>query len=177
MIDKRPSKINRRWGLGHTEGDFIVSGRSGTGIVLELRDRKVRINFLEKIFPVSVKAVERALVRIKKRFPELQSITFDNDILLLEHKRLEKILKIRIYFCHPHSPWEKPSVENLNKKLRRYIAKSSDISKYSRSFIRKLEVKINNHFMDCLNSLTPNEAYERERKQKIALEARRSKKY
>ncbi len=128
MIDKRPSKINKRWGLGHMEGDFIVSGKSGKGMVLGLRDRKVRVNLLERILPVSILNVEEALVHMKDRYPYLQSITFDNDILLLEHKKLEKKLNIRIYFCHVHSPWEKGSIENLNKKLRRYIPKGSDIS-------------------------------------------------
>jgi IS30 family transposase len=166
MIDKRPLKINKRWGLGHMEGDFIVSGKSGSGIVLALRDRKVRKNLLERILPVSVKNVERALMRMKKRYPEMQTITFDNDILFLEHKRLEKILGIRIYFCHPHSPWEKPSIENLNKDLRRYIPKSSDISKYSRRFMANLEAKMNRRFMDCLDSLTPDEAYAREKQKR-----------
>jgi IS30 family transposase len=165
-IRERPKKINRRWGLGHTEGDFIVSGKSGKGMILGLRDRKIRKNFLEKILPVSVRAIERALVRIKKRFPELQTITFDNDILLLEHKRLEKKLNIKIYFCDVHSPWQKPSIENLNKKLRRYILKGSNIAKYSRKYVKKLEAKMNRHFMDCLGSFSPDEAYERELKRK-----------
>jgi len=65
MIDKRPSKINKRWGLGHMEGDFIVSGKSGKGIILGLRDRKTRKNLLERILPVSVRNVERALIRMK----------------------------------------------------------------------------------------------------------------
>jgi IS30 family transposase len=166
MIDKRPSKINKRWGLGHMEGDFIVSGRSGRGILLALRDRKVRKNLLEKILPVSVRNVERALVRMKQRYPEMQTITFDNDILFLEHKRLERVLKVKIYFCHPHSPWEKPSIENLNKLLRLYIRKGSDISKYSRYRVQKLEAKMNRRFMDVLGSLTPDEAYAREQKRK-----------
>jgi IS30 family transposase len=165
-IRERPKKINRRWGLGHTEGDFIVSGKSGCGMILGLRDRKVRKNFLEKILPVSVRAIERALLRIKKRFPSLQTITFDNDILLLEHKRLEKKLYIKIYFCDEHSPWQKPSIENLNKKLRRYIPKGSNIAKYSRQYIKKLEEKINRHFMDCLGSRTPDEVYIQELKKK-----------
>ncbi len=172
MIDKRPMKINMRWGLGHFEGDFIVSGKSGKGMVLGLRDRKVRKNLLEKILPVSVRNVERALVRMKNRYPEMQTITFDNDLLLLEHKRLEKVLSIKIYFCHEHSPWEKPSIEQLNKSLRRYIPKGSDISKYSREFIKKLEEKMNRRFMGVLNSLTPDEAYEKEKRQKQRLAAR-----
>ena len=163
LITERPSKINKRWGLGHMEGDFIVSGKSGIGIVLALRDRKVRKNLLERILPVSVRNVERALVRMKKRYPEMQTITFDNDILFLGHKRLERILGIRIYFCHVHSPWEKPSIENLNKDLRKYIRKGSDISKYSVYRIKKLEAKLNRRFMDVLGSLTPDEAYAREK--------------
>lgn len=101
----------------------------------------------------------------------MQSITFDNDLLLLEHKRLEKKLSIKIYFCDVHAPWQKPSIENLNKILRQYIPKSSDISKYSRRFIKRLEAKMNRKFMDCLGSLTPDEAYKREVKQKQRREA------
>lgn len=172
MIDKRPSKINQRWGLGHMEGDFIVSGRSGQGLVLALRDRKVRKNLLERILPVSVKNVERALLCMKKRYPEMQTITFDNDILFLEHQRLEKKLGVRIYFCHPHAPWEKPSIENLNKILRRYIPKSSDISKYSKARLKKLEAKLNRHFMDVLDSLTPDEAYAREKQKRTQRSAK-----
>lgn len=176
MISKRPSKINKRWGLGHMEGDFIVSGKSGRGMVLALRDRKVRKNLLEKILPVSLRTVDLALGRMKRRYPEIQTITFDNDILFLEHKKLEKKYGLIIYFCFPHSPWQKPSIENLNKTLRRYIPKSSDISKYSRTFLRNLETKLNRKFMDCLGSLTPDEACEKEKKQKNARMARQKKK-
>lgn len=173
LITERPSKINKRWGLGHMEGDFIVSGKSGIGIVLALRDRKVRKNLLERILPVSVRNVERALKRMKKRYPEMQTITFDNDVLFLEHKRLERVLGIRIYFCHVHSPWEKPSIENLNKDLRKYILKSSDISKYSTYRIKKLEAKLNRRFMDVLGSLTPDEAYAKEKKKRAQRSARK----
>jgi len=164
MIDKRPKRINARKGLGHMEGDFIVSGRSGKGLVFSLIDRKTHITLLEKILPVSVKHVERALIRIKKRYPEIQTITFDNDILFLEHKRLERILGVRIFFTHPHAPWEKPSVENGNGVLRRYIPKSSDISTYSQHFIKKVENIMNNRFMECLGFHTPYEMYEKEKK-------------
>jgi IS30 family transposase len=173
MISKRPSKIANKWGLGHMEGDFIVSGKSGKGMIFGLRDRKTRKCLLEKILPVSVRAVDRALGRMKRRYPEMQTVTFDNDILFFEHKRLEKKYGVRIYFCFPHSPWQKPTIENLNKFLRHYIPKGSDISKYSRIFIRKLEAKLNRKFMDCLGSLTPDEAYEKEKKQKQRREAHR----
>jgi transposase, IS30 family len=178
MISKRPKHINARKGVGHMEGDFIVSGKSGKGILLVLVDRRIRKALLERILPVSVRNVERALVRMKKRFPEITTITFDNDILFLEHKRLERILKIKIYFCHPRSPWEKPSVENLNRWLRRYISKSSDISRYSRYLFEQLEAKANRRFMEVLGSYTPDEMYAKalERKRRPPARSRRKNK-
>lgn len=171
MISKRPKRINGRKGFGHMEGDFIISGRSGSGVVLVLIDRRIRKALFERILPVSVRNVERALLRMKQRFPEIKTITFDNDILFLEHKRLEQTLGIRIYFCHPRSPWEKPSVENVNRWLRRYIPKSSDISKRTRHFIATLEAKANRRFLECLNFKTPDEVYARAQQHKSRQEA------
>lgn len=176
MISKRPRHINERKGLGHMEGDFIVSGKSGKGLGLALIDRHIRKVLLERIFPVSVRNVERALVRMKKRFPEIKTITFDNDILFLEHRRLEKILGVKIYFCHPRSPWEKPSVENFNRWLRRYIPKSSDISRYSRYTFKQLEAKANRRFMDVLGFYTPDEMYVKALKRRKRQKARSKKK-
>ncbi len=166
LISKRSRKINERKGVGNVEGDFIVSGKSGKGLGFVLIDRNLRKALFEKILPVSVRNVERALVRMKRRFPEMRTITFDNDILFLEHKRLERILGIKIYFCHPRSPWEKPSVENFNKWLRRYIPKSSDISRYSRERFKQLEAKANRRFMDVLGFHTPDEMYAKALKRK-----------
>jgi IS30 family transposase len=175
MISKRPKRINDRRGLGHMEGDFIVSGKSGKGLLLVLVDRRIRKAILERILPVSVRNVERALLRMKKRFPEIKTITFDNDILFLEHKRLEKKLGVTIYFCHPHSPWEKPGVENLNKWIRRYVPKSSDISKYSKAFFAKLEAKANRRFMEVLGFYTPQEKYVQALKRKKRPKAQKRK--
>lgn len=166
MISERPKRINERKGLGHREGDFIVSGKSGKGIVLALVDRRIRKALVEKILPVSVRNVERALNRMKKRFPEIKTITFDNDILFLEHQRLEKKFGVKIYFCHPRSPWEKPSIENVNRWLRRYAPKSSDLSRYSRPFFAKLEAKANRRFMETLGFYTPEEKYQQALKRK-----------
>jgi IS30 family transposase len=176
LISKRPNRINERKGIGHMEGDFIVSGKSGKGLGLVLIDRNLRKVVLERILPVSVRNVERALVRMKKRFPEITTITFDNDILFLEHKRLERILKIKIYFCHPRSPWEKPSVENFNRWLRRYVPKASDISRFTRYFFSQLEAKANRRFMDVLKFHTPDEMYARALKRKKRPKARSKEK-
>ena len=131
-------------------------------------DRKARAPFLEKIWPVSIAAVERAIGRIKKRFPELATITFDNDLLFIHHRRLEKKFQIKIYFCHRYSAWEKGGVENRNKIIRKYIPKGSDISKYARPHIKRLEAKLQRRIMKCLNYRMPNEVLvlHRKRKQK-----------
>ena len=151
MIDKRPRYINERKRIGDAEGDFITSGKTGEGLLFVCTDRKARTPFLEKILPVSIPAVERAIGRIKKRFPELITMTFDNDLLFIHHRRLEKKFHIKIYFCHCYSAWEKGGVENRNKIIRKYIPKGSDISKYSRPYIRKLEEKLQRRIMKCLN--------------------------
>lgn len=166
MIDKRPQAINAREGVGHMEGDFLVSGKTGRGMLLDLVDRNYRVTLLERILPVSTKTIENGLKKMKDRYPEIKTITFDNDILLLEHKRLERKLGLQFYFCHRHSPWEKPSIENRNKVMRRFVPKSSDISKYSKRFVDKLEAYMNRRIMECLNYLTPGEMIERHRKLK-----------
>ena len=166
MIDKRPKRINDREGVGHMEGDFIVSGRSGMGMMLDTVDRNYRYTLLEKILPVSARTVLNGLKRMKKRYPEMKTITFDNDILLVDHREFEKKLDLRFYFCHKHSPWEKPSIENRNKVMRKFIPKGSDVSKYSRRSIEKLEDYMNRRIMECLDHLTPMKLVERYRRRK-----------
>jgi transposase, IS30 family len=157
MISKRPAYINARKNIGDAEGDFLISGRGGSGIILNITDRKSRAPFFEKIYPVSIRSVENACRRIKKRFPELHTLTLDNDILFVHHKRLEKILGIRIFFCYPGRPYEKGSNENRNKIVRRYIPKGSDLSKIPRSRIKTLEAKLQRQIMKCLGYRTPEE--------------------
>lgn len=165
MISKRPMYINMRRRIGDAEGDFIVSGRGGSGIILNVTDRKSRTPFFEKINPVSVIAVERAFKRIIKRFPELKTLTLDNDILFIHHKRLEKKFNIKIYFCYPGRPYEKGTNENRNKIVRRYIPKGSDISNVPTTRIKALEAKLQRQIMKCLNYRTPHEVLTRHRKQ------------
>jgi IS30 family transposase len=166
MIDKRPKYIKDRKRIGDCEGDFIASGKTGEGLLFVCADRKGRAPFLEKIHPVSIQCVENAIGRIQKRFPEMKTFTFDNDILFIHHKVLEKKFNLKIYFCHNHSPWEKPLVENRNKIIRLYIPKGSDISQYSRKYIQKLEDKLQRRIMKCLDYKTPKEVLERHRKRK-----------
>lgn len=167
FIDKRPKIIDNRARIGDVEADFIVSGRGGKGILLVVVCRKIRVAFLEIIYDVSIDKVHKSFVKIQNRFPEIKSITTDNDILLQMHKTLEKLLKLKIYFCHPYSSWEKGAVENLNKQIRKYIPKGSDLSKYDEEYISLVEEKCNDRFMEILRYKTPKEKLLEHRKRKI----------
>jgi transposase, IS30 family len=176
FIGKRPKIINTRERVGDTEADFILSGKTGKGILLVVVCRKLRLVCVEQICSVTIRAVHRAFKRIQKRFPEMKSITADNDLLLQKHKELEKILGIKIYFCDPYSSWQKGSVENANKHIRRYIPKGSDISRYSKYRIKKIEKKLNDRIMECLNFATPSELLAGHRYKKNALRRRQHQK-
>jgi transposase, IS30 family len=105
-------------------------------------------------------------VRIQARYLEMQSLTLDNDILFQKHQELSALLRVPLYFCHPYHSWEKGTVENVNKYIRRDIPKGTDLSKSALSFIASLEQKLNRRPMKCLGYLTPQEMLERHRQEK-----------
>lgn len=158
FINDRPEIINSRSRVGDAEADFIVSGKNGTGILLTIADRKLRTSFIEKILIVTIPNVHQAFLRIQKRYPELCSITTDNDILLSHHKELERLLGVPVYFCNPYHSWEKGTIENTNGEIRKYIPKGSDISVYTKTCIKEVEQKINDRYMELLDFATPQEA-------------------
>lgn len=164
FIDKRSKMVDLRLEVGDMEGDFIVSGKDGKGILLVVVDRKLRMVFLEIIYQVNIKNIHQSFLSIKSRFPEMKTLTLDNDILFRKHKTLEKILKVKIYFCRPYHSWEKGGVENVNKYIRKFIPKGSDLSKYFKDDISTIETWLNDRFMKCLDYQTPFEALANYRK-------------
>jgi IS30 family transposase len=166
FIDKRPDSIGARKRIGHAEADFIVSGKTGKGVLLVVVDRRSRVVCIERIIRVTIPNVQQAFLRIKARFPELRTLTMDNDILFTKHELLAKLLQVRIFFCHPYHSWEKGTVENANKVIRRDIPKGSDLSKKSKRFIERLEAKLNRRPMKCLDYRTPREVLDRYRERK-----------
>jgi IS30 family transposase len=164
FIDQRPKHINERKRIGDFEADFIVSGTSGKGILLTVADRRSRASFIEQIVKVTIANVHLAFLRIKKRFPEMKTMTTDNDVLFERHKELERLLDIKIYFCHQYHSWEKGTIENTNGVIREDIPKGSDISRYSKRFIKNLEAKLNRRPMEVLEDRTPQEVLDMYRK-------------
>lgn len=170
FIDKRPKIVEKRGRVGDLEIDFIISGRDGKGVLMVAVDRKIRVVFLELILKATVDNIHTACLKIKQRFPELKSLTLDNDLLFQMHKTLEKLLSVPIYFCHPYHSWEKGSVENRNKIIRKFIPKGSDLSQYDSEEIKAIETYLNDRYLKCLKYATPREKLinhrTRKRKQK-----------
>ena len=96
----------------------------------------------------------------------MKTLTLDNDILFRMHRTLEQLLRVKIYFCHPYHSWEKGSIENANKVIRKFIPKGSNLSKYDQEYIQSLEGHLNDRFMECLEYKTAEEKLNEYRKTK-----------
>lgn len=156
FIDQRPSIVDTRARFGDWEGDFIVSGRNGSGALLVLHERKARYAIIRKIAVPSIKLVHRYLTEMTGGII-INTLTLDNDILFRKHEEMSRILGAPVYFCHPYHSWEKGGVENTNKLIRRYVRKGSDISRVSDERIQAIQEKLNARPRKCLNYRTPAE--------------------
>ena len=162
-IEQRPKNVDLRREFGHYEGDFIVSGKDGSGVLLVLVERKTRYPFLmylEKRDTLSVNLAIRNLLH----GVSVKSLTLDNDISFQKHEELSELLKATVYFCHSFASHEKGTIENRNKAVRRYVKKRSDLSKYDLSFFSMVQEKLRTRFMKCLGFKTPKEVFEMELK-------------
>ena len=156
FIDQRPNIVDIRGRFGDWEGDFIVSGRNGSGTLLVLHERKARYMIIRKLAKVSIAAVHRVLSEMTGGVV-MNTLTLDNDIVFRKHEELSRILGVPVYFCRPYHSWEKGGVENTNKLIRRYVSKGTDISKVSEGYIRMIEEKLNSRPRKCLRFRTPFE--------------------
>lgn len=141
MIDQRPKIIEERSRFGDWEADFIVSHKSSS-VLLVLIERRSRYIILRKLDNRNNDLINLAIAEMLSGFPVL-SLTLDNDIAFQRHKELELMIKAPVFFCHFYTSWEKGSVENVNKMIRKYIKKKSDINDYSNEFIKEIENKLN----------------------------------
>lgn len=157
FIDKRPEITNKRERYGDWEGDFIVSGKDGKGVLLVLHERKSRFPIIEKVMSRKTSVINRYIYEMTGIFVHFNSLTLDNDVSFSKHQELSEMLNVPIYFCHPYHSWEKGAVENTNQLIRRYVPKGADISNYTKKEIRDIETKLQNRPRKCLNFKTPLE--------------------
>ncbi len=157
FIDKRPKIISKKQRFGDWEGDLIVSGKSGKGVLVVLYERKAMYTVIKRLLTRNCNLINQYLKEMTGGFICFNSLTIDNDISFRKHEKLSQLLGAPIYFCHPYHAWEKGGVENINKLIRQYIPKGSDISKYSEDFIKEIEIKLNNRPRKSLRYKTPLE--------------------
>ena len=157
FIDKRPEITNKKGRFGDWEGDLIVSGKSGKGVLIVLYERKAMYTIIKRILSRNCNIINQYIKEMVGGFICFNSLTIDNDISFRKHEQLSELLGAPIFFSHPYSAWEKGGVENINKLIRQYIPKGSDISKYSDDYIREIEIKLNNRPRKSLRYKTPLE--------------------
>ncbi len=167
-IEKRPKSVEKRKEFGHVEGDFIESGKDGTGSLLVLVERKTRYPFVVYCADRTASAVNALIFTLLRAMP-LKSLTLDNDVSFKKHQALSELIGAVVFFCHPYTSSEKGTVENRNRAIRRTVPKRTDLSQVSEETIRMIETKLRNRPMKCLGYRTPQEAWDAEiRKQKSA---------
>lgn len=157
FIEERPKIVAKKERFGDWEGDFIVSNKTGRGVLIVLYERKAMYVVIKRLMTHSCDIVNQYVKEMTGGFVCFNSLTIDNDISFRRHEELSELLGAPIYFCHPYHSWEKGGVENINKLIRQYIPRGSDISRYSDRYIREIETKLNNRPRKSLGYKTPLE--------------------
>jgi IS30 family transposase len=160
LITERPQHINNREEFGHFEADTVVApdNRSAVAVIVE---RKSRMYFAVRLPEKTAQKMHEALVGVMSKLPKnsCKSITYDQGSKNAKHKLTNKVLEIKSYFCLPYHSWEKGSVENKNRSLRRFFPIGTNWSLISQEKIDTALHIINNTPMKCLNWRTPFEVF------------------
>jgi len=164
-IHDRPESIGTRDEFGHFEVDTVESGRTGSGCVFTIVERKSRRLFAYKATSCNADNFLNAIRTFAKRLPagSIRSLTGDRGKEFARYAEIEKELNIPFYFADPHSPWQKGSNENTNGLIREYYPKKTDFSKVTqRDLNRKAVHRINNRPRKVLGWQTAQECFSRE---------------
>jgi IS30 family transposase len=158
-IEKRPKIINQRKRIGDKEADLVLGKNRRPGLLV-LTDRKLRMNWLEKIESKEATYIEGKIRKMIRRCNhQVKSITFDNDLAFAQHYKLKKDLKIKTYFTHPFTSQEKGTIENRIGVIRRFFPKGTDFTKVTAMEVREVENKINQRPMRMFKYASPQELY------------------
>ena len=162
MISERPAEVEDRAVPGHWEGDLIMgkANRSAVGTLVERSTRYVLLLHLPGDH--SAEAVRLAMGKAITRLPSelFQSVTWDQGKEMAQHATFTVDNGVQIYFCDPHSPWQRGSNENTNGLLRQYLPKGTDLSLQSAADLRKIERSLNGRPRQTLGGLKPCEKLE-----------------
>ncbi|WP_353891401.1 IS30 family transposase [Latilactobacillus sakei] len=129
-IEQRPTTVNQRLAFGHWEVDTVLSSRSESrSCLVTFVERKTRLLWAIKAPNRTAKALNTAFGKFMGAFgPQVKSITVDHGKEFANYQALEQDYQIKVYFCHPYSPWERGSNEYFNRRLRWFFPKKTNFS-------------------------------------------------
>jgi len=159
MISERPAEVEDRAVPGHWEGDLIL-GANAKSVVGTLVERSTRFVLLlhlgrDKSAPAIERAMRRAIATLPREL--MRSVTWDQGKEMANHRSITIATGVPIYFCDPHSPWQRGSNENTNGLLRQYMPKGTDLAKLSRADLLRIQRSLNGRPRATLGYLKPEE--------------------
>lgn len=164
-IDERPEDVNRRIVAGGLECDLVVSGKGGSGALLVAVCRMTRRVWARKVPNLCAFTILGVLRAILLELPKhmRSSITFDNgaEFGASEMNKLESFFPgLKVYYCDPYCAWQRGSVENANKRIRRYFPKGTDFAVVTSAEVARCEERLNNRLMKCLGWQRPRDVWQ-----------------
>lgn len=157
MINERPADVADRAVPGHWEGDLILGAniRGAVGTLVERSTRFVLLLHLGKNHGAKEvgDAMRKAIVTLPDEL--VRSVTWDQGNEMANHRSFNVATHGPIYFCNPHSPWQRVSNENANGHLRQYMPKGTDLSKHSVEDLARIQRSLNGQPRKTLDYMMP----------------------
>ena len=146
----------------HREGEGDLIAGSKTSYIATLVERRTRYVMLAKVKNKDTASVVAALTEQVQHLPrELRrSLTWNRGKELAGHKQLTLATNLDVYFCDPHSPWQRGTNENTNRLLRQYFPKGTDLSVHNQANLDAVARELNERPRKTLNYYSPAEKFE-----------------